>query len=293
MLDRLLLCRVVAQTALDILQVMLEAGTRAGTVLVVAFFISVNRGRFSLTTRHIPIRIQSRVPMNLLDPASWTFPGFTVDGSTSPNEMVTFAYTGSGTLSLTKLQASTNFSWNKSGITGPCTPGTTVLTPSMPSCAFNVAFVPGQTLGTVNGNVTATFAGDPNNSSLELPLQGMSTEVLVSPKTLAFGTVSSGTKNLSVTVTNKGTTSLQFGVPPTIITAGTCTTSQFCVLSYSAGPPVISSCLNGTVILTKSESCTFTVQFTHMNDSNSFDTSLYIYDNDPASPQIVDITAKD
>jgi hypothetical protein len=237
-----------------------------------------------------PHPLRTGVADESFTPTSETFPGYTLVGSSSQNEMVTFAYTGNGSLSLTKLQASTNFSWNKAGITSPspCAPETTVLTPTNPSCAFNVAFVPGQTLGTVNGNVTATFTGDPNNSSLQLPLEGTSSEVLLSPKMLAFGTVSIGTKNLSVTVTNKGTTPLQFSGTPTITGS-----SQFTLVAYNAGPPVYSSCLNGTVILDQNGTCTFTVEFTHDNDSNSLSGTLTISDNDPTSPQVVNMTAKD
>jgi hypothetical protein len=223
-------------------------------------------------------------------PAAVTFAAAVVDGKTSTNTKVTFKYTGSGTLSLTALTpSSSSFSVNETGITtSACAPGTTKLTANQ-VCYFNVAFSPGTAIGTVTGNVTATFTGDTNNSSSLLPLTGTGTEVSLSPATLAFGTVASGTKNETLTVTNVGTTALTFNGTPTISGTGS---GQFKVLPYSASP-VTSTCLNGSVTLNNGQNCTFTVQFTSTGAGTSYSETLSISDNGGASPQAEKMTAKD
>jgi hypothetical protein len=137
--------------------------------------------------------------------------------------------------------------------------------------------------------VTASFTGDPNNSSLQLPLTGKATEVSLSPAALAFGTVTSGTKNETLTVKNVGTTTLTFSGTPTITGTGS---GQFTVLPYSASP-VTSTCLNGAVTLTNNQTCTFTVQFTSTGAGVSYAETLSVSDNGGASPQAEKITAKD
>jgi hypothetical protein len=154
-----------------------------------------------------------------------------LDGTTSKATKITFKYTGSGTLALTTLTPSSAFVVNETGISSDaCNPGTTTLIKNQ-FCYFNVEFVPGTAIGTVAGNVTASFTGDPNNSSLVLPLTGTGTEVSLSPASLAFGTVASGTKNETLTVKNMGTTTLTFSGTPTITGTGS---GQFTVLPYSA-----------------------------------------------------------
>jgi hypothetical protein len=222
-------------------------------------------------------------------PTSVTFPTQLVN-TTSKNTKITFKYTGVNSLTMTSVTASAGFTVNLTGITSSqCNLSSTTVLAHNGVCYFNVGFAPGNAIGVVAGNATVNFT-DPSdpNTSLQLPLTGTSTEVSLSPTTLAFGTVGSGTLNKSVTVTNKGTTTLTFSGTPTITGTGS---GQFAVLAYGGG--TISSCLNGTVMLAQNQSCTFTVQFTHMADSNSFTTTLNISDNGGASPQLVKMTAKD
>jgi hypothetical protein len=222
-------------------------------------------------------------------PASVTFAAVELDGTTSKATKVTFKYTGTGTLTLTALTpSSSSFIVNETGITSDaCNPGTTTLTANQ-FCYFNVEFAPGTALGTVTGSVTATFTGDANNSSTVLPLSGTGTEVSLSPATLAFGTVTSGTKNETLTVKNVGTTTLTFNGTPTITGTGS---GQFTVLGYGGG--TVSSCLNGTVMLTFGQSCTFTVQFTSTGTGATYANTISVSDNGGASPQTAKITAKD
>jgi hypothetical protein len=222
-------------------------------------------------------------------PASVTFATTEVDGTTSKATKITFTYSGSSTLTLTALTpSSSSFIVNETGITSDaCSPGTTTLAKNA-FCYFNVEFAPGTAIGTITGNVTATFTGDPNNSSLQLPLTGTATEVSSSPASLAFGTVASGTKNETLTVKNVGATPLTFSGTPTITGTGS---GQFQVLPYGGG--TISTCLNGTVTLTNGQTCTFTVQFTSTGAGISYAETLSISDNGGGSPQTEKMTAKD
>jgi hypothetical protein len=211
--------------------------------------------------------------------------------TSATNTKVTFKNVGTATLTLTSLvpSPSSNYAINYTGLTtGNCSAQPLALAASA-SCTFNVAFTPGSTLGVIPGTVTANFTGDSKVSQMVVNVSGTVTEVSLSPATLAFGTVASGTLNKSVTVTNKGTTPLSFSGTPTITGTGS---GQFAVVPYSATGPT-STCLNGAVTLSQNKSCTFTVQFTHANDTTTFTTYLNISDNGGGSPQQVKMTATD
>jgi len=218
-------------------------------------------------------------------PASHTFAEQAINKA-SPNAKVTFKYTGTGTLTLSSLVASTNYSVNTTGITGgACNlTGNTSLATNQ-TCAFNVAFTP-TSLGTITGTVTANFTGDPNGlTSLQFPLSGIGTEVTLTPAALAFGAVTTS-KTLSVTVKNVSTTTLSFSSTPTITGTGA---ANFAVLPYSPTGPV-STCLNGTVALAENETCTYTVTFTGGVGTTSFAANLNIFDNGGGSPQVEKMT---
>jgi trimeric autotransporter adhesin len=155
------------------------------------------------------------------------------------------------------------------------------------SCVIGVKFDP-QTIGAKSATLVITdSSGDPT-SPQSVAASGTGTEVSLSPTTLAFGTATSGTKNLPVTVKNVGTTALTFTGTPTISGAGS---AQFTVLPYAS--PSTSTCLNGSVKLTQDQTCTFTVQFTSTGDGVSYTNELNISDHGGASPQTVKITAMD
>ncbi len=220
-------------------------------------------------------------------PASITYKAQVIN-TASANTKVTFKYAGTGTLTLTSLVASSNYSINYTGITsGGCNTVTSLATNA--TCTFNVAFTPTST-GPIPGTITANFTGDPNGvTSLQLPLTGTGTEVKITGS-LAFGVVTGGmTKNLSVTVTNEGTTTLSFTSTPTM--TGTAS-AQYAVLPFSGSN---STCLNGSVMLTMGQHCTITVQFTSPAGSAGApnNATLNIFDNDPTSPQTVAATGKD
>ena len=220
-------------------------------------------------------------------PASVTF-ATTVINTSSKATKIEFKYAGTGSITLSSLTPTAPFTVNETGITtDACDPGTTVLTTNE-FCYFNVVFSPTAT-GTTAGSVTATFSADEvGNTTAVLPLTGTGTAVSISPASLGFGTVTSGTKNLSVTVTNKGTAALTFSAP-TISGTGA---AQFAVLPYSASPAT-STCLSGTASLSQNQSCTITVQFSSTGNGDSYTATLTINDSDPASPQKVTMTGKE
>ena len=205
----------------------------------------------------------------------------------SKNTKVTFKYTGTGTLTLNNLTPSANFAVNTTGISsGACNLGGATSLSTNETCAFNVAFSP-TSAGAIGGNITASFSGDPGgNTSVQLPLTGTATEVTLSATALAFGTVASGMKNETLTMTNKGATALTFNGKPSISGTGA---GQFNVLPNTGGN---STCLSGTPVA-QNGTCTFTVQFTSTGGGISYSETMSITDNGGASPQAVKITAKD
>ncbi|HKM48947.1 MAG TPA: choice-of-anchor D domain-containing protein [Terriglobales bacterium] len=219
----------------------------------------------------------------MFTPSSVTFKPQTIN-QISPDTTVTFKYTGSSTLTLTSLVASTHFGVEVLGITsGACNlTGNTLLSTNQ-SCSFHVFFSPGTTTGTITGTVTANFTGDPGGlTSQQLPLSGAGTQVQLSPTTMAFGTVAT-TGTTQVTVVNRGTTPLNFTSAPTITGTGA---AKFAVLPYNATGPV-STCLNGAVMLTQDQACTYGVVFTNAGSTATATANLNIFDNGGGSPQWV------
>ncbi len=218
-------------------------------------------------------------------PASITYKAQIIN-TASTNTKVTFKYAGTGTLMLTSLVASSNYSINYTGLTsGNCSAQPLALTTGQ-TCTFNVAFTPTST-GVIPGTITANFTGDPNSvTQLQLPLTGTGTEVKITGS-LAFGTVMSP-KQLSVTVTNEGSTTLMFSSAPTITGTGA---AQYNIVPFSGA---LSTCLNGSPMLTMGQHCTITVQFNPPMPYNgtAYNATLSIFDNDPTSPQTVAITGK-
>lgn len=219
-------------------------------------------------------------------PSSVTFTT-TLLNTASKAVKVTFKYTGTGTLTLNSLTSNNAaFTLNTTGITsGACNlSGTTSLAQNT-SCAFNVVFKPA-VIGTTSSTVTASFTGDPAGvTSLNLPVSGLGTEVKLSSTSMNFGTVAyPNTKQLSVTVTNVGTTGLTFGNPSISGTGA----SAYSVVPYNG---TASTCLQSALTLTQNAHCTITVQFTPPAGSGtSFPGSLNIVDNDPTSPQAVKLS---
>ena len=170
---------------------------------------------------------------------------------------------------------------NTTGLSAPiCSVSASTVVASGGTCSFNVVFDPTVT-GTTNGTVKTTFPADSDgNTSLTLNVSGLGTAVKPSKTTIAFGTVTTGTKDETLTITNEGTAALTF--------SGTSITGtgngQFAVLGTSTCP---------TATLTNLQTCTYIIQFTHDPDSNSYSVDLNISSSDPETPTVVVMTAKD
>jgi hypothetical protein len=207
-------------------------------------------------------------------PASVTF-ATTVLNTNSKAAKVTFKYSGTGTLTLTSLVASASYSLNTTGVTGPCNlSGNTVLSAGQ-SCSFNVVFTP-TVINTTNGTVTASFTGDPNNSTLVLPLTGVGTEVTFTPASLSFGNVAHGnTKSLSLTVKNVSSSN-------TLTVSGTSFTGTYA--------SVYSVTANTCVGIAGGATCTLTVQFAPTAVGTGQKAVLNVVDDGGGSPQLVNVT---
>jgi sugar lactone lactonase YvrE len=208
-------------------------------------------------------------------PASVTF-ATTLLNANSKATKVTFKYSGSSTLTLTNLSASASYSQNVTGITsGACNlTGNTVLSAGG-SCAFNVVFTP-TAINTTPGTVTASFTGDPNNSTLVLPLTGVGTEVTFTPTSLSFGNVVHGnTKSLNLTVKNVSASN-------TLHVTATSFTGTFASV-YSVTNSTCSSVGPGLT-------CTLTVQFAPTAVGTGQKAVLNVTDDGGGSPQLVNVT---
>jgi len=119
-----------------------------------------------------------------------------------------------------------------------------------------------------------------------LNVSGIGTE-MKETGSLAFSTVDNPmTKILSATVTNEGATSSTI-TAPTITGTGA---AEYSVLPYNG---TNSTCLNGTVVLTMSQHCTLTVQFTppSPNNGTNFTADLNI-NSTGGGPIVVAISGK-
>jgi hypothetical protein len=223
-------------------------------------------------TPSLVVQLQGEASALTLTPVALAFGTQTV--STSVTDTVTIKGGTTYSSPSATIEGSSNFTIASNTCTGAVTT----------SCAIAVTFKP-TNLGPSKGTLIIND-NDPTSPQL-VALTGTSTEVTLTPATLAFGTVSSGSKTLSVTVENVGTTTLKFTASPTITGTGS---SNFVVLPYNSTGP-LSTCLNGTVTLAQNQTCTYSVQFTNTGGTTSFTTDLNIFDNGGGSPQKVVMTA--
>ena len=137
----------------------------------------------------------------------------------------------------------------------------------------------------------------PNDSAYSLLGNGdgtfSPTNVIFTPNPLAFGTVASGTKVETLTVTNlsSATKNVTFSGTPTITGTGA---GQFSVLSYVSGAQ--STCLQTSptkLQLVPGSTCTFTVQFASTGLGTNYNVTLNISDSGAGGSQPVGMTAKD
>jgi len=214
-------------------------------------------------------------------PNTITFPVQTIK-STSKATTVKFTNNGASSLTINKPTATAGFKLSLTGVAAPtCSLTATTVVTAAGFCNFGVEFSPTVT-GTTNGTVKVTFPADANgNTFITMNVSGTGTNVKLSKNPLAFGTVASGTKDETLTVTNEGTGPLNIS-GATITGTGS---GQFAILGTSTCPTIGPIAHLGT--------CTYVVQFTHMADANSFSVDLNISSNDPESPTVDVMTAKD
>jgi hypothetical protein len=208
--------------------------------------------------------------------------------SNSANTKVTFKYAGTGTLTLTSLVASANYTLNVTGLSTPCNLSGSTMLATNATCLFNVVFNPGTTLGVIPGTITANFTGDPNGvMQLVMNVSGTGTEVKITGS-LAFGTVANpGMPIKSVTITNEGTTTMTFSPAPTLTGTGA---AEYAILPSNG---TNSTCLAAGLMLGHAGTCTITVQFNPpVGSGTAYNADLNINDNGGGSPQLVVITGK-
>jgi hypothetical protein len=201
-------------------------------------------------------------PIVVLSPTSLKF-GTQLINTTSPSQPVTLMNTGGGTLNITSIMASTNFSQ-----TNNC--GSSVQAGG--SCTISVTFAP-KVAGLRTGTVMIT--DNASSSPQSVTLLGEATAVSVSPTSLSFGSQKVGTTSQpqTVTVTNNGTASItiskitfRLGQPGNFKQTTTCGSS-----------------LGG------GSSCTVSVTFAP-KVKGALSSNLAIYDSGGASPQEVPVS---
>jgi sugar lactone lactonase YvrE len=209
--------------------------------------------------------------------------------TTSAKTKVTIKNVDTVSITLTSLVSSApaTFVLTNVGLSPACSLTSSTVITAGQTCVFDVAFAPGASFGTINGTITANYTGDPNgDTSHVLNVSGIGTE-MKETGSLAFSTVDNPmTKILSATVTNEGATSSTI-TAPTITGTGA---AEYSVLPYNG---TNSTCLNGTVVLTMSQHCTLTVQFTppSPNNGTNFTADLNI-NSTGGGPIVVAISGK-
>ncbi len=221
-------------------------------------------GSFNWNTRIASFKFPgcgTAAPAVSLSPTSLNF-GTKLINTTTAAKTVTLTNSGTATLNLTSIATSGDFA--KSATT--C--GATVA--SGASCTVSVTFTP-TAIGTRTGALT--FTDNASNSPQSVSLTGVGTEVQLSATSLAFPRTvvgqSSATK--SVTITNKGTTTMTF---TSISITGT-NPGDFAIVSNTCGST-----------LAAAASCAVGVQF-KPTAINLRKATLSIADNGGGSPQTV------
>jgi hypothetical protein len=213
-----------------------------------------------------------------LSPSSTTF-DTEVNGATSPAKTITFTnHSDSKITGMSAVVGGTNAADFRLIPESACTDSLEAHT----SCTYTVTFTPSaRELET--GELSVIDSGGTQTADLKGNGAGMKIS-----GSLAFGTVTNPeTKILSVTLTNGGSMPVAIG-SPSIAGASDAT---FGVVSYSAGPPIYSSCMNGVVMLSKGQSCTISVRFTPTAGSGtSSKATLNIYESDGETPSTVTIS---
>ncbi len=236
------------------------AGFSAGTYTISANY----SGDVNYNPNSAPAltEIVNTSPNVVLTPTSLTF-GIQLVNTTSPAQNVTLMNTGGGTLTITNITTSGNFSQ-----TNTC--GSSV--PGGGSCTISVTFKPtGPGIRAGKISVYDNAAGSPQS----VTLMGTGTVVTVSPSSLNFGSQTVGTTSApqTVTVTNNSSTSITISS-----------------IKFSGGEPQDFAQTNTCgSSLAGNSSCTVSVTFTP-HAKGALSSNLGVYDTGGGSPQTVPVS---
>jgi hypothetical protein len=204
-----------------------------------------------------------------LSPASLSF-GSVNTGSTSAAQTITVNNTGPAALTISSLKV------NGTGATDfPTTTTCGTSLAAAASCTISVSFKPAAA-GSFTASVSLADSATGSPQTVALTGTGvtpLAPAVTLSPTSLAFGSVTSGSSSaLSVTITNSGTASLSITLPLTL-----------------SGSSVFTETTTCTATLAVNASCTATVTF-KPTAKTSYNGTLSIADNASGSPQKVTLT---
>jgi len=200
-----------------------------------------------------------------LSPATLTFATQLV-ATTSSSQAVTFSDYGTAAISITSIAASSNFGESGNNCASMLVAGA--------ACTINLTFTPtaaGKLSGTLS--VTDNAPGSPQTVSLN----GVGTFVGLNPNSLGFGLVATpeGSKTLSATLTNTGTTKLTItNITITGTNPGDFSQTNTCGSSVAPGG-----------------SCAITVTFKPVA-VGGFTAAVTITDSDAGSPQQITLSGR-
>ena len=221
------------------------AGAATGTATITGSVI-VNNSPVTLTGTGVTLQAIASVT-----PASLAF-GNVATGTTSAAQTLTLSNTGNATLTGITVAVTAPFSRPTGAAAGTC--GTTLAAAS--TCTINVVFSP-TAAGAANGTATVTGNVPVTNSPVALTGTGVAAIASVSPNSLAFGTVTTGTTSppQTLTLSNTGNATLSgitlnFSSPRYSRASGTA--AGTCGATLAAGATctigVVFSPVNGNVV---------------------------------------------
>ena len=217
-----------------------------------------------MAATNVLILLPGILPPVTLSPTNLIF-GTQLIGTSSNPQPVTLTNIGSGTLNITKIAASWNFSQTNNCPTS---------VPPSGQCTINVIFSPPK-IGTLTGTVTIT--DNAPTSPQKVPLTGVGTAVTLLPSSLEFGNQQVGTTSPPqvATLTNYGTQALSISsIHIAGKQAGNFAQTNNCGTTVPAGG-----------------NCTISVTFSPKSKGEKTAT-LEVNDNGGGSPQTVGLSGR-
>ena len=209
------------------------------------------------------------IPIKLA-PRTMNFNTYQLIGTTSKPKTDTFTNDSGVPITFTLIDLE-GVNQNEFAETNNCPISPATLAPGA-SCTSNVTFTPNQTGG---ANVTQVYYGSFCLAKQGLLISGLGTAVKVSPTTLNFGTIKSGSSSAAMTstFTNAGSTAM------------TLSSENFTGTSpYWAPDPATTTCPAAGGAVAANSSCVFGFIFTP-ESVGTFTATFSIGDSDPTGPQ--------